>query len=239
MLFGASPLGRERTTGRLRVPLRAHRRLHPPGDRRLQQGLHEPRGDRQADAPGAWRQRHGHHHDQGRHPDGDRPARRVQGELRRTSTGPGRCSTCRWSCRRRTWGWRPCRSNRPRPRCPSATQTSSLLAVTGSARGRTSTATLSRFATGLGRLLGASAKVAASRMAVEDGFTTHDFQVGQTGQTVQPRLYVAIGISGAVQHITGMQGSEVIVAINRIPRRASSTTRTSASWVTSRRWCPS
>ncbi len=66
---------------------------------------------------------------------------------------------------------------------------------------------LAPLATGLGRLLGASTKVAASRMAVEDGFTTHDYQVGQTGQTVQPRLYVAIGISGAVQHITGMQGS--------------------------------
>ena len=71
---------------------------------------------------------------------------------------------------------------------------------------------------GLGRLLGASPKVAASRMAVEDGFTTHDYQVGQTGQTVQPRLYVAIGISGAVQHITGMQGSEIVVAINKDPK---------------------
>ena len=73
-------------------------------------------------------------------------------------------------------------------------------------------------AVGLGGLLGASTKVAASRMAVEDGFTTHDFQVGQTGQTVQPRLYVAIGISGAVQHITGMQGSEIVVAINKDPK---------------------
>jgi electron transfer flavoprotein alpha subunit len=77
---------------------------------------------------------------------------------------------------------------------------------------------LAPLATGLGRLLGASTKVAASRMAVEDGFTTHDFQVGQTGQTVQPRLYVAIGISGAVQHITGMQGSEIVVAINKDPK---------------------
>ncbi len=77
---------------------------------------------------------------------------------------------------------------------------------------------LEPLAVGLGKLLGAETKVAASRMAVEDGFTTHDYQVGQTGQTVQPRLYVAIGISGAVQHITGMQGSEVVVAINKDPK---------------------
>jgi electron transfer flavoprotein alpha subunit len=77
---------------------------------------------------------------------------------------------------------------------------------------------LQPLAVGLGNLLGASTKVAASRMAVEDGFTTHDYQVGQTGQTVQPRLYVAIGISGAVQHITGMQGSEIVIAINKDPK---------------------
>jgi electron transfer flavoprotein alpha subunit len=77
---------------------------------------------------------------------------------------------------------------------------------------------LKPLADGLGRLLGAEAKVGASRIAVEDGFTTHDRQVGQTGQTVQPRLYLAIGISGAVQHISGMQGSEIIVAINKDPK---------------------
>ncbi len=77
---------------------------------------------------------------------------------------------------------------------------------------------LAPLAAGLGRLLGADTKVAASRMAVEDGFTTHDYQVGQTGQTVKPRLYVAIGISGAVQHITGMQGSEIVVAVNKDPK---------------------
>lgn len=77
---------------------------------------------------------------------------------------------------------------------------------------------LNPLAEGIGSLLGADTKVAASRMAVEDGCTTHDFQVGQTGQTVQPRLYVAIGISGAIQHVTGMQGSDVIVAVNKDPK---------------------
>jgi electron transfer flavoprotein alpha subunit len=77
---------------------------------------------------------------------------------------------------------------------------------------------LQPLADGLEHVLGDEAKVAASRHAVEDGYTTHDYQVGQTGQTVAPKLYLAIGISGAVQHVSGMQMSDTVVAINKDPR---------------------
>jgi len=67
----------------------------------------------------------------------------------------------------------------------------------------------------LARLLGGS--LGGSRAVVEAGLLGYEHQIGQTGQTVRPRIYVALGISGAIQHLVGMQSSDFIVAVNKDP----------------------
>ena len=122
-----------------------------------------------------------------------------------------RSSRSRWTRRRSSRTASSSASRTPRPTWSTSPPGERIVAVGRGVGGADKLPIIQELAAALG------AEIGASRPVIDNGWLPRDRQIGSSGQTVAPKLYVAAGISGAIQHLVGMKGANCIVAINKDP----------------------